>query len=68
MRKMEREAKELAFDISARKVDKVFDAQQEEVFLPGPGAHQQRHGRGEREEWEGRETDVVSLLGAVAGF
>lgn len=68
MRKLEREAKELAFDTSAREVDAVFDAQKEEVFLPGPGAHRQRHGQGESEGSGGSESDDTSPSKLVAAF
>nr|CAD1819781.1 unnamed protein product [Ananas comosus var. bracteatus] len=43
LKKMEKEAKELAFDVAAREVDEVFNAQQESVFFPGPN---QRGGGG----------------------
>ncbi|KAF3325190.1 vicilin-like antimicrobial peptides 2-2 [Carex littledalei] len=68
LRKLEREAKELAFDTSAREVDAVFDAQKEEVFLPGPGARRHRHDRGESEEWGGSESDDASLSELLPEF
>lgn len=40
---MEKEAKELAFDVAAREVDEVFNAQRESAFFPGP---KQRRGGG----------------------
>ncbi|KAF9605090.1 hypothetical protein IFM89_013760 [Coptis chinensis] len=40
-RQLEREAKELSFNVSARQVDEVFNKQQEEWFLPGPQKRQQ---------------------------
>ncbi|OAY67862.1 Vicilin-like antimicrobial peptides 2-2 [Ananas comosus] len=43
LKKMEKEAKELAFDVAAREVDEVFNAQQESAFFPGPN---QRGGGG----------------------
>lgn len=68
MRKLEREAKELAFATSAHEVDAVFNAQQEEAFLPGPGARRQWHGRGESGEWGGSESEDASLPKLVAAF
>lgn len=68
LRKLEREAKELAFATSAREVDAVFDAQQEEAFLPGPWARRQRRGRGESEEWGGSESEDAARSKLVAVF
>lgn len=40
---LEREAKELAFGVSAREVDEVFGSQNDEGFVKGP--RQQQQGR-----------------------
>jgi hypothetical protein len=68
LRKLERDAKELAFATSAREVDAVFDAQKEEAFFPGPWARRQRRSRGESEEWEGSESEDASPSKLVAAF
>ncbi|KAF3327556.1 vicilin-like antimicrobial peptides 2-2 [Carex littledalei] len=65
LRKMEREAKELAFDTSARKVDELFDSQREEAFVPGPESRRSQHGSGGR--GHGREF-IESVVEAVAGM
>ncbi|XP_020086179.1 cupincin-like [Ananas comosus] len=65
LNKMEREAKELSFDASAREVDEVFNAQKEEVLLAGP-EEWQRGGRGGKSEYGGR--DMASIVEVVAGF
>ncbi|XP_030493178.2 vicilin Cor a 11.0101-like [Cannabis sativa] len=44
---MENVAKELAFSVPAREVDRVFKSQNEEYFFPGPRSTQQEEG-GER--------------------
>ncbi|KAJ3696122.1 hypothetical protein LUZ60_001499 [Juncus effusus] len=62
--KMEREAKELAFDTSAREVDELLNAQRDEAFISGPGSRS-RHGGGGR---GGRDFTVESILEVVAGM
>uniref|UniRef100_A0A0D9VX50 Cupin type-1 domain-containing protein n=1 Tax=Leersia perrieri TaxID=77586 RepID=A0A0D9VX50_9ORYZ len=52
LKKLDPQAKELAFASSAREVDEMLNAQQEEAFLAGP--EQQSGRRGEEEEDEGR--------------
>ncbi|KAL3531319.1 hypothetical protein ACH5RR_010641 [Cinchona calisaya] len=45
-KQLEREAKELAFGVSAREVEEVFNSQQEEYFFKGPRQQQyQQEGR-----------------------
>ncbi|KAJ3674745.1 hypothetical protein LUZ60_005361 [Juncus effusus] len=64
LNKMEKEAKELAFDTSAQEVDQVFNAQREEAFFPGPGSRrQQRDKRSDQTQ-----TIVESLLNVAARF
>ncbi|XP_058110975.1 vicilin Cor a 11.0101-like isoform X1 [Magnolia sinica] len=42
MRQMEREEKELSFNVPAREVEKIFNAQGEDAFAPGPEQRQER--------------------------
>ncbi|KAJ3698819.1 hypothetical protein LUZ61_002524 [Rhynchospora tenuis] len=63
MSKMEREAKELAFDTSAREVDELFNSQREEAFMPGPESR--RSPRGGPSERHGF---IESILEAAAGM
>ncbi|KAF6146344.1 hypothetical protein GIB67_020438 [Kingdonia uniflora] len=46
---LEKEAKELSFNVPAREVDAVFNNQEESVFLPGPNQRQQK-GKGGRRD------------------
>ena len=41
----EREAKELAFSLPAREVEKIFRNQDQEFFFPGPSRQQEEGGR-----------------------
>lgn len=63
---MESEAKELAFDTSAREVDELLNSQREEAFLPGPGSHRSQRGGG-RGSGRGREF-IESVLEAAVGM
>ncbi|XP_073005615.1 vicilin Cor a 11.0101-like [Typha latifolia] len=58
LKNLPREAKELSFDSSAREVEEVFDAQEEEGFVAGP------------EEWQrrGRGVEGYNILEVAAGF
>jgi hypothetical protein len=65
LRKMEREAKELAFDTSAREVDELFNSQREQAFLPGPESHHSQRGGGDH----GRGSEFIeSILEAAVGM
>ncbi|XP_077247899.1 vicilin Cor a 11.0101-like [Tasmannia lanceolata] len=48
LNELEREAKELSFNMPAKEVEEILNAQKETAFLPGPQQHQ------ERERGEGR--------------
>lgn len=61
---MEKEAKELAFDTSAKEVDELFDSQREEAFMPGPESRRS-HGSGGR--GHGREF-IESIVEAAVGM
>jgi hypothetical protein len=62
---MEREAKELSFDTSAKEVDELFNSQREQAFLPGPESRSSQRGRGER----GRSSEFIeSILEATVGM
>ncbi|KAJ4816245.1 Conglutin beta 1 [Rhynchospora pubera] len=64
MSKMEREAKELAFDASAREVDELFNSQREQAFMPGPESRRSPRGGGRRES----HGFIASVLEAAAGM
>lgn len=41
MNEFEREAKELAFNLPSREVERIFKNQEQEFFLPGPTTKQE---------------------------
>lgn len=59
---MDRVTKEMAFNLPAREVDEVLNAQTEEVFMAGPEERGQESKRG-----EGRDGPLQSIL-EFAGF
>lgn len=54
---LEKEAKELAFALPARAVDRVFRKQKQELFFPGPEVQERQHHRRHHHHQDGRAED-----------
>uniref|UniRef100_A0A0D3FM39 Cupin type-1 domain-containing protein n=1 Tax=Oryza barthii TaxID=65489 RepID=A0A0D3FM39_9ORYZ len=62
LKKLDPQAKELAFAASAREVDELLNAQQESAFLAGPEKSSRRGEESEDEDRRGRGDEAVETL------